>query len=65
MSTLRQEIDRWEADLANITDTSSTDNWFLTVHPTESHREIAETVAALRALSRVALRFERTPEDAQ
>ncbi|TCC21569.1 hypothetical protein [Kribbella sindirgiensis] len=116
MSTLRQEIDRWEADLANITDTSSTDNWFLeerrlaeaqhtilafrgrilpmltatqshngvvadeiehllgrleklrddlfgTVHPTESHREIAETVAALRALSRVALRFERTPED--
>lgn len=117
MSTLRQEIDRWEADLANIAETSLTDNWFLeerrlaeaqhtlaafrgrirplldaqrpydaivvdevehlldglqdlrndlfrTVHPTDSHLKVAETVAALRALSRVALRFERTYEDA-
>ncbi|TCC30742.1 hypothetical protein [Kribbella speibonae] len=115
MTTLRAEIDRWEADLENIADTSNTENWFLeerrlaeaqhtllafrarivpaltaldsqdvvvteiehllgrleelrcdllrTVHPTESHRAIAETVAALRALTRVAVRFERTPED--
>jgi hypothetical protein len=34
------------------------------VHPTESHQEIAETVAALRALAHVALRFERQLEDA-
>ncbi|MGW7681565.1 hypothetical protein ACWGID_12540 [Kribbella sp. NPDC054772] len=113
MTTLRQEIDRWEADLTNIAENSLADNWFLeerrlteaqhtivafrgrilpmitaqqphdtivadeiehlvdaledlrndlfrTVHPVESHREIAESVAALRALSRVALRFERT-----
>ena len=117
MTTLRQEIDRWEADLDNIADTSQLDNWFLeerrlaeaqhtilafrgrilpilsteqqqdtivadeiehlvdhledlrndsfrTVRPTESHRQIAEAVAALRALSRVVLRFERTLEDA-
>ncbi|MFF0341456.1 hypothetical protein [Kribbella sp. NPDC004875] len=117
MTTLRQEIERWEADLAVIADTSLADNWFLeerrlaeaqhtivafrgrilpmitaeqphdsivadeiehlvdaledlrndlfrTVHPAESHREIAESVAALRALSRVALRFERTYESA-
>ncbi|MFG1912327.1 hypothetical protein [Kribbella sp. NPDC048928] len=37
MTTLHQEIDRWEADLENI----------------------AETVAALRALTKVAVRFER------
>ena len=36
---------------------------YRTVHPPTSHQEIAETVAALRALSRVALRFERTLED--
>ncbi|WP_350275825.1 hypothetical protein [Kribbella sp. HUAS MG21] len=117
MSTMRQEIDRWEADLANIAETSLADNWFLeerrlaeaqhtlaafrgrilplltaqrpydvivvdevehlldgledlrndlfrTVHPADSHLKVAETVAALRALSRVALRFERTYEDA-
>ncbi|WP_329000986.1 hypothetical protein OHA18_41965 [Kribbella sp. NBC_00709] len=117
MTTLRQEIARWEADLENIADTSQVDNWFLeerrlaeaqhtilafrgrilpilsaeqrhdkvianeiehlvddledlrndtfrTVRPTESHRQIAEAVAALRALGRVALRFERTLEDA-
>lgn len=112
MTTLRQEIDRWEADLTTIAESSQTDNWFLeerrlaeaqhtlvafrghilpilsggadavvvdeiehlldaledlrndlfrTVHPTDSHRRIAETVAALRALSTVALRFEQTP----
>jgi hypothetical protein len=114
MTTLRQEIDRWEAELTNIAETSQTDNWFLeerrlaeaqhtlaafrghilpmltgtqahdaivldeiehlldgledlrndlfrTVHPPDSHRKIAETVAALRALATVALRFERSP----
>ena len=112
MTTLRQEIDRWEAELTNIAETSQTDNWFLeerrlaeaqhtlvafrghilpmlsggpdtvlvdemehlldtledfrndlfrTVHPSDSHRKIAETVAALRALANVALRFEQIP----
>lgn len=113
MTTLRQEIDRWEADLNDIAETTQTDNWFLeerrlaeaqhtlvafrgrilpiltsdqthdaivvdeiehlldvledlrndlfrTVHPTDSHRRIAETVAAIRALTTVALRFDRT-----
>lgn len=113
MTTLHQEIDRWETELDNIADTSQTDNWFLeerrlaeaqhtlaafrghilpiltteqtqdailvdeiehlldnledlrndlfrTVHPTDSHWKIAETVAAIRALTNVALRFERT-----
>ena len=36
---------------------------YRTVHPPTSHQEIAETVAALRAVSRVALRFERALED--
>lgn len=48
MSTLRQEIERWETDL------------FRTVHSSEFHPEIAETAATRRALSRIALRFERT-----
>ena len=112
MTTLRQEIDRWEAELTNIAESSQTDNWFLeerrlaeaqhtlaafrghilpllagrvdavivdeiehlldtledfrndlfrTVHPTDSHRRIAETVAALRALANVARRFEQLP----
>lgn len=112
MTTLRQEIDRWQADLANIAESSQTDNWFLeerrlaeaqhtllafrgrilplltddpgsvvvdeivrllttledlrndlfrTVHPNDSHRRIAETVAALTVLVNVALRFEQTP----
>jgi hypothetical protein len=117
MTTLRQEIDRWEAELDNIAETSQADNWFLqerrlaeaqhtlaafrghilplltarqpydvivgdeiehlldgledlrndlfrTVHPNDSHRKVAETVAALRALGRVALRFEQTYADA-
>ena len=107
MTTLRQEIDRWEADLRNLAQTSSSDGWFLeerrlaeaqhtlvafrghilplliarppydavvaefehllddleddrnelfrTVHSSASHQRIAETVAALRALGRVAL----------
>jgi hypothetical protein len=38
---------------------------YRTVHPSTSHQEIAETIAALRALTRVALRFERTLEDAR
>lgn len=109
MTTLRQEIDRWEADLANLAETSSSDSWFLeerrlaeaqhtlvafrghilplliaqppydalvaeiehlleglednrndlfrTVHSSASHQQIAETVAGLRALSRVAVRI--------
>jgi hypothetical protein len=117
MTALREEIDRWEADLENIADTSLTDNWFLeerrlaeaqhtilafrsrilplltaeqphdtivadeiehlideledlradllrAAHPSECHRKIAETVAAMRALSRVAIRFERPLQDA-
>jgi hypothetical protein len=36
---------------------------YRTVHPPTSHQEIAETTAALRALSRVALRVERSLED--
>ncbi|GAA2806262.1 hypothetical protein [Kribbella solani] len=113
MTTLGQELDRWQADLENLAETSMTDNWFLeelrlaeaqhtlvafrgrilpaiaaeqphdaivadeiehlldgledvrndlfrTVHPSDSHRKIAETIAALRALANVALRFERT-----
>ncbi|WUJ70128.1 hypothetical protein OG809_34175 [Kribbella soli] len=116
MTTLRQEIDRWEADLENIASTSQSDDWFLeeqrltealhtltafrgriipalvaqqphdgilvdeiehlldhlqdlrddlyrTVHPPNSYREVAETLGALRALSRVAVRFERALED--
>ncbi|WP_427891996.1 hypothetical protein ACQHIV_04655 [Kribbella sp. GL6] len=34
---------------------------FRTVHPVTSHQEIAETVAALRALVQLALRLEPTP----
>lgn len=113
MTTLRHEIDRWEADLQNLAETSQADNWFLeerrlaeaqhtvvafrgrilpalaaqqphdamvldeiehlldgleelrndlfrTVHPNDSHRKIAETVAALRALTSVAARLQRT-----
>ncbi|MEU8223669.1 hypothetical protein [Kribbella sp. NPDC048915] len=37
---------------------------FNTVPTVQSHLEVAETVAALRALGQVALRFERTYEDA-
>jgi hypothetical protein len=37
---------------------------YRTVHPPTSHQEIAETVAALHALARVALRFDRTPQAA-
>ncbi len=36
---------------------------YRTVHPPTSHQEIAETVAALRALSRIALRDGRSLED--
>jgi hypothetical protein len=109
MTTLRQEIDRWEDDLRNLAESSSSENWFLeerrlaeaqhtlvafrghilplltaqppydavvaeiehlldglqddrndlfrTVHSSASHQQIAETMAALRALSRVALRI--------
>jgi hypothetical protein len=107
MTTLRQEVDRWEADLSNLAETSASEGWFLeerrlaeaqhtlaafrghilplltvhppydamvaeiehlldgleddrnelfrTVHSSASHQRIAETVAALRALGRVAL----------
>jgi hypothetical protein len=118
MSTLQQEIDRWQAELGHIAETSSTDCWFLeerrlaeaqqtiavfrgrilpllvtrqpydaivideiehlvdrledlrndlfrTVHPATSHQEIAETLASLRTLSGVALRFEQTLQDAR
>ncbi|MEV5965969.1 hypothetical protein AB0L70_29650 [Kribbella sp. NPDC051952] len=114
--TLQQEIDRWEAELSRIAESSASDDWFVeerrlaearctltayrgrilptftnqpndaivadeithlldrledlrndlfrTVHPPTSHQEIAETLAALRALTRVALRFDRTLENA-
>ncbi|MEV0804350.1 hypothetical protein AB0I34_42125 [Kribbella sp. NPDC050281] len=111
-TTLEQEIERWEAGLERIAETSASDNRFLeerrfaeaqhtitafrghilplighrqphdaivsheiehlvdhledlyrTVHPPTSHQEIAETTAALRALSRIALGFERSLED--
>ena len=116
MSTaLQQEIDRWEAQLDDLAETSLSDSWhleerrlaeaqhtiityrgrilplltdpgdrvlateiehlvdrledlrndlFRAVHPVTSHQEIAETVAALRALSQVAVRLEHTLEDA-
>jgi hypothetical protein len=35
---------------------------YRTVHPPTSHQQIAETIAALRALTRVALRFEQKPQ---
>ena len=38
---------------------------YRTVHPPTSHQQVAETVAALRALSRVALRDGRSLEDAR
>ncbi|HEY3560637.1 MAG TPA: hypothetical protein VGL05_24395 [Kribbella sp.] len=114
-SQLQQEIDRWEAQLDHIAETSLSDDWFLeerrlaeaqqtvityrgrilplltnpgdrilateiehlvdrledlrndlfrTVHPVTSHLEIAETLAALRALAQIALRREQTLEDA-
>jgi hypothetical protein len=113
---LQQEIERWEAQLGDIADTSLSDDWFLeerrlaeaqqtvityrgrilplltkpgdrvvateiehlvdrledlrndlfrTVHPVTSHQEIAETLAALRALTQTALRLEQALEDVQ
>lgn len=38
---------------------------FRTVHPATCHQEIAETLAALRTLSGIALRFEQILEDAR
>ncbi|NUR98749.1 MAG: hypothetical protein HOV67_26275 [Kribbellaceae bacterium] len=114
--TLQHEIERWENQLADIAETSQSDDWFLeerrlaeaqqtiitcrgrilplladpedrvvateiehlvdrledlrndlfrTVHPVTSHQEIAETLAALRALMRTAFRPGRTLEDAR
>ncbi|TCC07264.1 hypothetical protein [Kribbella soli] len=115
MTTMRQEIDRWEADLGNLAATSASDSWFLeerrlaeaqhtlvafrghilplltaqppydavvteiehlldgleddrdelfrTVHSSASHQRIAETVAALRALGRVALGIQVSAAD--
>jgi len=116
-TTLRQEIERWEADLERIAENSAADDWFLeerrfaeaqqtitayrgrilpiftsqqphdaivaheiehlvdrledlrddlyrTVHPPTAHQQVAEAIAALRALSRVALRFEDTVQNA-
>ena len=115
-TSLRQEIERWEADLERIAENSASDDWFLeerrfaeaqhtiaayrdrilpivtqhphdaivaheiehlvnhledlrndlyrTVHPPTSHHQIAETIAALRALTRVALRFEHAVQNA-
>ena len=115
-TTLQQEIERWEAELAQIAETSASEDWpvderrlaeaqytiaayrgrilplftsrqphqaivtdeithlvdrledlrndlFRTVHPPTSHQEIAETLAALRALTQVALRFEGSLHD--
>ncbi|MFI5696386.1 hypothetical protein ACIA58_31305 [Kribbella sp. NPDC051586] len=45
MTTLRQEIDRWEADLENIAEASQCNDWFL------EERRLAEalhTIAAFR-----------------
>jgi len=53
MTTLEQELERWEA-LRN--------DLFRTAHPGTSHQEIAETVAAVRALAHVALRSRRADE---
>ncbi|HZX04650.1 hypothetical protein [Kribbella sp.] len=117
MTTLREEVDRWQADLEDIAETSQADSWFLeerrlveaqhtliafrgriipaltaqrpgdrivvdeierlldnledlrnhlyrTVHPADSHRRIAETIAALHALTRVAVHFEPTVQPA-
>ena len=117
MTTLRAEVDRWEADLRNIAEASQYNDWFLeerrlaealhtiaafreriiptvttqqphdnvivaeieqllnalealrddlyrTVHPPNSYLEVAEKVAALRALCRVATSLDRTLEDA-
>ncbi|HET6985774.1 MAG TPA: hypothetical protein VFI00_04125 [Kribbella sp.] len=114
-TSLQQEIERWEAELAGIAENSASDSWFVeerrfaeaqqtitayrgrilpnirhqqlhdaiiaqeiehlvdyledlrndlyrTVHPPTSHQQIAETIAALRALSRVALHFEQAPQ---
>jgi hypothetical protein len=117
MTTLRTEIDYWEADLRNIAEASQYNDWFLeerrlaealhtisafreriipmltarqpqdrvivaeieqlvdaleilrddlyrTVHPPNSYLQVAEKVAALRALGRVATSLDRTLEDA-
>lgn len=114
-TSLQQEIERWQAELARIAESSATDDWFVderrlaeathtitvyrgrilpsypnrqpydaivadeithlvdrledlrddllrTAHPAGTHEEIIETLAALRALAHVALRFERTPQ---
>ena len=37
---------------------------YRTVHPSTSHQEVGETVAALRTLARVALRIEQSLQDA-
>ncbi|WP_432893386.1 hypothetical protein ACQPYH_19995 [Kribbella sp. CA-245084] len=116
MTTLREEIDRWEADLDNIAEASQYNDWFLeerrlaealhtitafreriipilaakqphgnvivveiehlvdalevlrddlyrTVHPPDSYLAVAEKVAALRSLARVAASLDRTLED--
>jgi hypothetical protein len=38
---------------------------FQTVHPPTSHQELAETIAALRALTHITLRFEQILQDAR
>ena len=38
---------------------------YRTVHPPTSHEQVAETIASLRTLSRVALRLEQSLEDAR
>lgn len=38
------------------------DDLYRTVHPPTSHLQIAETIAALRALSRVTCRLEQSPQ---
>ncbi|MER7246901.1 hypothetical protein [Kribbella sp. NPDC000426] len=118
MTTLREEIDRWEADLENIAEASQCNDWFLeeqrlaealhtitafrerivptltarqphetvilaeierlldslellrddlyrTVHPADSYLEVAEKVASLRTLVRVAASLTPSLEDAQ
>jgi len=113
--SLQQEMERWEAELEGIAESSAADDWFVeerrlaeathtitafrgrilptlvnqqphgavvadeitplidrledvrselfrTVHPSTTHVEILEILAALRALARVAVRFDRAPQ---
>ena len=57
---LAYEIEHLVDDLEDLRN-----DLYRTVHPPRSHQQIAEIVAALRALARVALHFDRTPQAAR